>query len=130
MLNNIKRYLLSYFSGVTTFTPHIYLSDANFAQNPYFANTWKALNIGLIINVTSDDPITPEIKKLYKQLGIDYLAAPIKDNNEPLPKNYLERILLYVMNYKPTNILIHCSAGVNRSALVAGALLWYMTNPK
>lgn len=138
MFNSLKRYILGFFSGVTVLREsdadgNIYLSDANFAQNPQNATKWNSLGIDLIINVTSNDPTSVQIQELYNLLGIDYFYAPINDDNQPIPANYLSNILNEVMKEnakrgRPANILIHCSAGINRSALVAAAILWYTTN--
>lgn len=105
--------------------PAIYLSDAIYAQNP---NNYIHNNIGLIINASSDSPASPQVQQLYKDLNIDYLWVPIDDTNKLPPKDYLTKIVNYVIQRgNKGNILIHCTAGINRSALVAAAILWYTT---
>ena len=107
--------------------PTIYLSDAVYAQTPTnLVNT----NIGLIINASSDSPANQNIQQIYRNIGIDYLWVPIDDTDKHPSSDYLPKIVEYVRNrgYRPKNdILIHCTAGINRSALVAAAILWYTT---
>lgn len=156
MFENIKRQISNFFSGVTILRdsddpciPKIYLSDAKFAQSLDKIDDWEKLGIGLILNVTLEDPADDEIRQVYSDLGIDYVWVPIRDSYDALPPYYINDIVSYVQNWTnllcdyPTmfhmddlrtdkianrnNILIHCSAGINRSGLVAAAILWYTT---
>lgn len=188
-LQNIKNHISGYFTGVTLLrdsadpctVPKIYLSDARFAQSVDRIDDWEDLGIGLILNVTSENPADEETQQMYGDLGIEYMWLPIRDNHDPLPHDYLNNIIKFVKDWPiyrsdiPTmfamdpdfyetqnvnpkdsqgrededeyeiddedppwlaasdyrcdrpNILIHCSAGINRSALVAAAILWYTT---
>ncbi|MEX0597266.1 MAG: hypothetical protein WD512_12300 [Candidatus Paceibacterota bacterium] len=172
MFTSIKRQISNFFTGVTIFrdstdpcVPKIYLSDAKFAQSLDKIDDWDKLGIGLILNVTLEDPADDEIRQVYSDLGIDYIWLPIRDSYDALPPYYINDIITYVQNWTnllcdyPTmfnmdeqefygissgpnfnsklnpnpgisnrnNILIHCSAGINRSGLVAAAILWYTT---
>lgn len=110
--------------------PIIYLSDAAYAQNS-INHTIPENKIGLIINASSDSPADIQTQRNYKTLGIDYLWVPIPDVEANPPANYLPSIVNYVkrrqMTGKNDPILIHCTAGINRSGLVAAAILWYTT---
>lgn len=133
MLNSLKKYVLSFFPSITylrhnkdsSYTlPNVYLSDANFAQDTQNVQIWQQLNIDLIINVTINDPTPHATQRVYLNTNINYYWYPIKDDNGPIPNNFLPTILDLIHKKKGKNILIHCSAGINRSALVATAILW------
>lgn len=146
-MNTLKQTMLSMIStgnvtllrdsSNTSIVPKIYLSDAAFIQDPGNQDKWTNLDIGLVINATTDNLASTSLKNLYKQLGINYLEVPINDSNEIPPDNYFIQILQAVNqfqlisknnpNNKQQNILVHCTAGINRSALVAAVLLWYTT---
>ena len=106
--------------------PRIYLSDAPYAQNP---DTFKKNpNIKLVINTSIDSPASEGMKQFYVLNGIDYLWAPIEDIEKVPDPTFLPRIVNYVKKRGNSgDILIHCSAGINRSALVTAAILWHTT---
>jgi len=106
--------------------PKIYLSDAIYAQSPA---SFKNKNIRLVINTSIDSPASEQVKRFYINNGIDYLWAPLSDINMPPEPTYLPRIINYIKKRGKNSgdILIHCSAGINRSALVTAAILWYTT---
>lgn len=117
-------------SPIPHIIPKLYLSGALFAQNPQLGpDRWRDLEIGCIINTTEDDPASSSLLELYRDLGIRYISIPISDCMQLPPPDYLERIVQAVreLPLRSGNILVHCSAGINRSAYVAAALLWFTT---
>jgi hypothetical protein len=105
--------------------PKILLSDALYAQDPQ--TFIKNPDIRLVINTSVDSPASSAMKKFYVANGIDYLYAPLADIDMPPPPDFLPKIVKFVKKHDSDTILIHCSAGVNRSALLAAAILWYTT---
>lgn len=86
-------------------------------------NFLKTLNINCIVNATDRIPC-----KFYKQ-GINYYQIPVgdpgptSDLDQPdnaLMLKHIPQVLLYIDNNrkKNKNILIHCHAGIQRSATV------------
>ena len=118
-------------SNNTVIVPRIFLSDAPFIQNPTNLPQWKNMNIGLVINVTTDNLAPQNVKMIYTEHGISYIEMPIQDTNYVPPDKYFKQILDAVNQFQSKktgkNIIVHCSAGINRSAMVAAVLLWYTT---
>ena len=89
----------------------------------------KQLNITTILNVSSDHPAKKHQKEWYKKLKISYKQIPINDYIDA-DKGYYEKFLNDCINYyyslkkEKQRILIHCTAGINRSNSVACAILW------
>lgn len=102
-----------------------------------FANFVINQNIDVIINV-SDTDASEDLLLLYKNLGLRYVYYPIKDKflnvNEYMSLNKkLNTIYAQVNEWnnkskRPLNILVHCTAGVNRSALVISHQLLLSTS--
>ena len=116
-----------------------HISSAAFAfpktreEVKYYKNYIKFYGIDTIINV-SDYPITPNILEFYKASGIkSVIYAPFDDRiltPEEYPKFKRSIHLIYkkFMLEKHKGVLIHCSAGINRSATVIAYIIHKTTN--
>lgn len=110
-----------------------YIASADFCQPKKhtdmdrFADYVLNERINVIINVSEFAP-TPELIKLYKGLGIRSVFYPLEDKIlERSEYGNLTRVLnniyLKINEWKEKNenqlkVLVHCAAGINRSALV------------
>lgn len=87
------------------------------------------LNIGSILNTSIDRQLSPHHLSFYEDVEITYQEHLIKDDViNGFPEGYLEKCLDIFLNLpfdKP--VVIHCSAGQNRSAAAAAAILWATT---
>lgn len=87
--------------------------------------------VNTILNVANDVVDKPLHHEMYKKLNIDYWKVGIDDTKILPPKlfDFLQRVIgIYDehigKNGIQSTILINCQAGVNRSALAIGAILW------
>jgi protein tyrosine/serine phosphatase len=107
----------TFFSKPTHIIDNIYLGSAFNASN---LDTMNELNIGLIINMTSEISNYHSDKIIYKKY-------PIYDNNCESIKPYLEKIYDQIISYQELNnkknIFIHCFMGASRSATVVAYYL-------
>lgn len=112
-----------FFSKPTHIVDNIYLGSA---FNSCDKNTINNLNIGLIINVSS------EIRNHFEK-DIEYLKINIYDDNEQSIKEHLNvacnKILEFTNNPNNINksVLIHCFMGASRSASV---IIYYLIKIK
>lgn len=110
-----------------------YLHAHQIAPRLWLGNKISALDetflrenrIGAVFNCTKDFPFSPMVPHKYR--------VPVDDNLEPVEINNMERwapeiVYKVVSEYKKgTVILIHCHAGVQRSAAVMAMTLIAMT---
>jgi hypothetical protein len=106
-----------------------FISDAKFAQSntvefKKFIDYYKP---DCIVNV-SDYPITKELLAFYKKLGISkVLYYPLEDTFN-IDYKHLESVLDSIYVKLGQKNLIHCTMGINRSALVIAYSLFKSTN--
>lgn len=106
-----------------------FISDAKFAQSntPEFKNFISYYKPDCIVNV-SDYPITKELLDFYKKLGITkVLYYPLEDSFNTDYKQ-LESVLERIYLKLGQKNLVHCTMGINRSALVIAYSLFKSTN--
>lgn len=101
--------------------PNLYLSGFQPATNK---NELTNKNIKCIINITMQ-PDTPDKLELYKKLDIIYVH--INEYDSPIANLYkyfdkTHELIQYNIN-KNNNVLVHCMAGISRSATIVIAHL-------
>ncbi|CAL1534021.1 unnamed protein product [Lymnaea stagnalis] len=96
--------------------PFLYLGNERDAKD---LSRLKSLNISYVLNVTSHVP------QYYDEEGIRYKRIPASDNAQQNLKQYFEEAIEYIDDARQNNakILIHCHAGVSRSATITIAYL-------
>jgi dual specificity MAP kinase phosphatase len=108
---------------------NIWLGNKSSSQNRDFLNNNK---IKLVVNCTTDI----HIPQWYEEDGINYIRLPIYDWNSESNNNILKAEIMNIINtmniYKESNknILVHCFAGMQRSATVIACYLMYYYNFK
>lgn len=103
--------------------PGIFLGNKNAAHNIRFL---KSNRILLIVNCTKDVPFQTSIKTIeHFQVPVDdKLAHEDSEKLLFLMPMILQKIL--AAHYNRSNVLIHCYAGMQRSATVVACLLMFM----
>lgn len=126
MKRNFKMKALSTYQKIRSIddanliVPQIWVGNYNSSQDIDFL---RRNNITVIINSTKDLPFAP-ISGVYKY------RVPVHDNLEideiKLMEKYLHKIVPIIHEHykKGRNILIHCAAGMQRSAIVTLAYLF------
>jgi protein-tyrosine phosphatase len=103
---------------------NIWLGNKSSAQDREFLNSNK---IKFLVNCTTDI----NIPEWYENDNINYIRLPIYDwnseSNNTILNNEIMNIINYIYLYKKNkkNILVHCFAGMQRSATVIACYLMY-----
>lgn len=97
----------------------LFVSDALTANDISF---FERNNIVAVVNVTTSIP------NYFEKQGIPYIRIKVHDANTPEDNmtmaRALPKVLMFINKYRNQgNVLIHCAAGVSRSATVAAAFL-------
>lgn len=69
-------------------------------------------------NIHTDDDV-----KMFKRLGIINKRININDNAKSDIKQYFKECIEFIEKHKNKNILVHCTAGISRSASIVLAYL-------
>lgn len=93
----------------------------------------KKAKISVIINCTTHIPFIYEITKMPNNIALETIRIPINDtpstDDNRILISELKKILPFLykkFKIEHKNILIHCHAGVSRSASVTAVFLFYM----
>ena len=101
----------SEFLKISPITDNIYLSGINGANN---LDEIKIYNITYIINCTKDIP------NYFENDNIKYMRVPIDDTSNQHIEQYFDSTYNFIENaiINKCNILVHCYAGISRSATI------------
>ncbi|XP_034999601.2 dual specificity protein phosphatase 10 [Hippoglossus stenolepis] len=102
---------------LTPILPFVYLGNEHDAQD---ANLLQRLNIGYILNVTTHLPLYHYDTGLFV-----YKRLPATDSNKQNLRQYFEEAFEFIeeAHQAGMGLLIHCQAGVSRSATIVIAYL-------
>ncbi|MBN3315984.1 DUS10 phosphatase, partial [Atractosteus spatula] len=102
---------------LTPILPFLYLGNEHDAQD---LEKMQKLNIGYIINVTTHLPLYHYEKGLF-----NYKRLPATDSNKQNLRQYFEEAFEFIeeAHQSRKGLLIHCQAGVSRSATIVIAYL-------
>lgn len=114
------------FSNANQIRPGLWLGNCFSAVNKDFL---KKNNIDIVVNCTPDQPFLAETLVLHP---ITFIRIPVYDSllekDLILMEQYLKLIVPYLYNQHTQhhkNILVHCHAGKQRSAIVVATLLYF-----
>ncbi|KAM4600636.1 dual specificity protein phosphatase 10 [Polymixia lowei] len=102
---------------LTSILPFLYLGNEHDAQD---ANLLQRMNIGYILNVTTHLPLYHYDTGLFS-----YKRLPATDSNKQNLRQYFEEAFEFIeeAHQAGMGLLIHCQAGVSRSATIVIAYL-------
>ena len=109
------------FSNANQILPGLWLGNALAAHDTTFL---KDNNITVVINCTKDIPFNKEVDTYKYRIPVD---DSLKHEDIIKMTNSLESVLNfieYTYSTKTRNVLIHCYAGVQRSAIVMVSFLY------
>jgi len=136
MQNNITKFQFK--GSPIIYTSSRYLTQPSPKNIDECVKLLQNCNINTILNVSADHKANKKHLELYKKLNINYYEICINDYMYPPTETYYDDFLEKCINWynslqnKNINILIHCSAGINRSNTVAATILWSISkiNPQ
>jgi protein-tyrosine phosphatase len=112
----LYKYKTPEFYTMSPITGNIYISGITGAKD---LAAIKRNDIQYVINCTKDIP------NYYENKHIKYMRVPIDDSPDQPIGNYFEKTSDFIENIvrKNKNVLVHCYAGVSRSASIVIAYL-------
>uniref|UniRef100_A0A3B4A729 protein-tyrosine-phosphatase n=1 Tax=Periophthalmus magnuspinnatus TaxID=409849 RepID=A0A3B4A729_9GOBI len=100
---------------ISPILPFLYLGNERDAQD---LDLLLRLNIGFVVNVTTHLPL------YHQKAGLRYKRLPATDNSKQNLRQYFEEVFEFIEAYQSgQGVLVHCQAGVSRSATVVIAYL-------
>ena len=108
-------------------TTGIYLGDAACARD---MSRLRALRIGAIVNVAGPASQNRDMDEEYTRHGIDIVRLHAEDEDGfPMLRLHLDTVREHIERWRDAagedgcRVLIHCTAGINRSGVLVAALL-------
>lgn len=101
---------------ISPILPFLYLGNERDAQD---LDLLLRLNIGFVVNVTTHLPL------YHQKSGLRYKRLPATDNSKQNLRQYFEEVFEFIEEAYQSGqgVLVHCQAGVSRSATVVIAYL-------
>uniref|UniRef100_A0A3B5KJX5 protein-tyrosine-phosphatase n=1 Tax=Takifugu rubripes TaxID=31033 RepID=A0A3B5KJX5_TAKRU len=101
---------------VSPILPFLYLGNERDAQD---LDLLRHLNIGYVVNVTTHLPL------YHVNSGLRYKRLPATDNSKQNLRQYFEEVFEFIEEAYQSGrgVLVHCQAGVSRSATIVIAYL-------
>ncbi|KAM9788829.1 dual specificity protein phosphatase 10 [Neosynchiropus ocellatus] len=101
---------------VSPILPFLYLGNERDAQD---LDLLRHLNIGYVVNVTTHLPL------YHVKSGLRYKRLPATDNSKQNLRQYFEEVFEFIEEAYQSGkgVLVHCQAGVSRSATIVIAYL-------
>ncbi|XP_054719903.1 dual specificity protein phosphatase 10-like [Uloborus diversus] len=105
----------------TAILPFLYVGNEKDAEDVV---RLKELGIGFVLNVTSQVP------GYCDEQGFTFLRLPAADSYQQNLKQYFSKAFAFIDEARQRNsaVLVHCQAGISRSATIAIGYLMYHTN--
>uniref|UniRef100_A0A8C9FS32 protein-tyrosine-phosphatase n=1 Tax=Pavo cristatus TaxID=9049 RepID=A0A8C9FS32_PAVCR len=100
---------------LTPILPFLFLGNEHDAQD---LEKMQRMNIGYVINVTTHLPLYHYEKGMF-----NYKRLPATDSNKQNLRQYFEEAFEFIAHQCGKGLLIHCQAGVSRSATIVIAYL-------
>ncbi|CAL1573811.1 unnamed protein product [Knipowitschia caucasica] len=101
---------------ISPILPFLYLGNERDAQD---LDLLLRLNIGFVVNITTHLPL------YHQKSGLRYKRLPATDNSKQNLRQYFEEVFEFIEEAYQSGqgVLVHCQAGVSRSATVVIAYL-------
>ncbi len=105
------------------------------AQSAYGPNSERLrddLGIATIVNLAKEASVSDRHRDHYREYGIDYISIPFGDQHQYADGELDGYIDTCLRRYDASagedivrrNVLFHCMMGQNRSAFIAGTIMW------
>ena len=108
--------IINYINEINEIIPHLYLSNWYTSNNTEILHKY---NIKAVITLETQ-PKPDFIYKYYKNYGVDNMYIKLHDSPDANITQYFDKTYDFIDKHisKGENVLVHCMAGVSRSATI------------